>query len=335
MFQRAMDLGLPASFVELRHEATHREPPSLVVLRNATQRSLEWLWDYYWAKADPDATFLPPPPAEADDEEGLRVLRDAVRDCVRLFLEEGEQQQNQQEQQQQQQPARKKRRVQTLMGTSLATRLGSVCREKEGRRAVCGGLVEEGALVSGERRYVSYSLFLSLHFHVLYLQGWKKKTDISRLDDSMDDTFSRWDPCLQTLTDNCPAFLTSLAEEMVDVLAFTAVKANSKEKDDAYREGIFLWLDHILRSTEWASHRRVLSLVYVRAACEASSGHWMQLLKRVVDASSSGESLRGAEAVLEADSMQVDGYVDGSARELGKYGWEMDGAWDSRPLGVA
>lgn len=52
MFQRAMDLGLPASFVELRHEATHREPPSLVVLRKASQRSLEWLWDNYWAEID-------------------------------------------------------------------------------------------------------------------------------------------------------------------------------------------------------------------------------------------------------------------------------------------
>lgn len=153
----------------------------------------------------------------------------------------------------------------------------------------------------------------------------------------MADTFSRWDPCLQTLTDSCPAFLTSLVEEMVDVLAFTAVKPNSKEKDDAYREGIFLWLDHILRSTEWASRRRVLSLVYVQAACEASSGHWMGLLKGVIEEVSplsSPESLRRTEAVLQADSMQVDVDVDVSG-ELGKYGWEMDGAWDSRPLGVA
>ncbi|KAL3473081.1 Las1-like protein, partial [Aspergillus californicus] len=40
MFARAMDLGLPASFVELRHEATHRELPSLTVLRDSTVRSL-------------------------------------------------------------------------------------------------------------------------------------------------------------------------------------------------------------------------------------------------------------------------------------------------------
>ena len=60
MFQRAMDLGLPASFVELRHEATHREPPSLVVLRKATQRSLEWLWDNYWANIDSDEPAITP-----------------------------------------------------------------------------------------------------------------------------------------------------------------------------------------------------------------------------------------------------------------------------------
>ncbi|KZZ90985.1 cell morphogenesis protein Las1 [Ascosphaera apis ARSEF 7405] len=49
MYQKAMTLGLPASFVELRHEATHRELPSLSVFREATRRSLDWLWDFYWA----------------------------------------------------------------------------------------------------------------------------------------------------------------------------------------------------------------------------------------------------------------------------------------------
>ncbi|KAI5297807.1 rRNA-processing protein las1, partial [Ascosphaera atra] len=50
MYQKAMTLGLPASFVELRHEATHREMPSLSVFRDATRRSLNWLWDFYWAR---------------------------------------------------------------------------------------------------------------------------------------------------------------------------------------------------------------------------------------------------------------------------------------------
>jgi ribosomal biogenesis protein LAS1 len=67
MFQRAMDLGLPASFVELRHEATHREPPSLVVLRKAAQRSLEWLWDNYWASIDFDGIGGAPQPVHDEN----------------------------------------------------------------------------------------------------------------------------------------------------------------------------------------------------------------------------------------------------------------------------
>lgn len=82
MFQRAVDLGLPASFVELRHEATHREPPSLVVLRKATQRSLEWLWDHYWGELDENA-FL----TEGNDPASTKV---ALRDMLRDFLEDSE-----------------------------------------------------------------------------------------------------------------------------------------------------------------------------------------------------------------------------------------------------
>ncbi|KAJ5620203.1 hypothetical protein N7510_004187 [Penicillium lagena] len=76
MFQRAVDLGLPASFVELRHEATHREPPSLVVLRKATQRSLEWLWDNYWAGID---EFGEAPPLDSDD---IASVKKALRDTL-------------------------------------------------------------------------------------------------------------------------------------------------------------------------------------------------------------------------------------------------------------
>ncbi|KAA6408531.1 MAG: cell morphogenesis Las1 [Lasallia pustulata] len=52
MYQVAKDIDLPASFVELRHQAIHEDLPSLVVLRRATARALEWLWDYYWQHQD-------------------------------------------------------------------------------------------------------------------------------------------------------------------------------------------------------------------------------------------------------------------------------------------
>lgn len=69
MYQKAMMLGVPASFVELRHEATHRDLPSLVVLRNAAQRSLDWLWEFYWAKLDHDQYEVNWSEGQLGDEE--------------------------------------------------------------------------------------------------------------------------------------------------------------------------------------------------------------------------------------------------------------------------
>lgn len=48
MYAHAQALGLPESFVELRHQATHDEMPSLEVLRLTTQEALEWLWERWW-----------------------------------------------------------------------------------------------------------------------------------------------------------------------------------------------------------------------------------------------------------------------------------------------
>ena len=52
MFVKAQQIGIPASFVELRHEIAHAELPSLVVLRKAIERSMTWLWDDYWRFQD-------------------------------------------------------------------------------------------------------------------------------------------------------------------------------------------------------------------------------------------------------------------------------------------
>lgn len=48
MYAKAGELGLPAMFVDLRHEATHGEMPTLSVLRDANAKALVWLWEHYW-----------------------------------------------------------------------------------------------------------------------------------------------------------------------------------------------------------------------------------------------------------------------------------------------
>ena len=49
MYSIAKTIGLPATYVELRHQATHEELPSLSKLRAGAQKALQWIWDYYWA----------------------------------------------------------------------------------------------------------------------------------------------------------------------------------------------------------------------------------------------------------------------------------------------
>ncbi|RPA95221.1 Las1-domain-containing protein [Choiromyces venosus 120613-1] len=48
MHTLAKNLGLPTSFVEIRHAATHEALPGLALLRTATIRALDWLWENYW-----------------------------------------------------------------------------------------------------------------------------------------------------------------------------------------------------------------------------------------------------------------------------------------------
>ncbi|KAI9898309.1 hypothetical protein N3K66_006669 [Trichothecium roseum] len=48
MYSVAKTIGLPATFVELRHQSTHEQLPSLAKLRSAARKSLSWIWGYYW-----------------------------------------------------------------------------------------------------------------------------------------------------------------------------------------------------------------------------------------------------------------------------------------------
>ena len=52
MHQVAQEIGMPASFVELRHEATHEELPDLQRLERHVRAALDWLWQFYWEDLD-------------------------------------------------------------------------------------------------------------------------------------------------------------------------------------------------------------------------------------------------------------------------------------------
>lgn len=70
MYGVAKTIGLPASFVELRHQGTHEPMPSLAQLRPAARRALVWIWEYYWRNLPGEEDCLPGedgPPAVGGD----------------------------------------------------------------------------------------------------------------------------------------------------------------------------------------------------------------------------------------------------------------------------
>ncbi|KAL2830047.1 beta-lactamase-like protein [Aspergillus cavernicola] len=301
MFGRALDLGLPASFVELRHEATHRELPSLTVLRDSTERSLEWLWGFYWGRVEygpgsggPGSSGVQA--GEGEGEDGVRgELRRVLGSVEGVFEGDGDE------------LARKKKRrklvQQALVGVS--GQVVSILNSTTGASAVLAQvMLREGILVPAGRR----------------------------LGDSLSDVIAKWDPLLQMIVEGDPSFLVTLTEAMVDELAFSS---SSDSKTDPYCEGVYTWLDHILRSAQWDSQRRVISYSYILAVCKGSLNHWTTLLRKSIG--------KGTNMLPETSHQQSPNEA-GLSPELdededlktllSKYGWETVDTWDSRPLGI-
>ena len=78
MTSSAFDLsaGLPRLLVDIRHEATHNELPSLGVLRLAAQSALNWLQDSYWGQQ-----ALHTAGSRAQIGAVLKVLANAIASC--------------------------------------------------------------------------------------------------------------------------------------------------------------------------------------------------------------------------------------------------------------
>ncbi|KAL6229683.1 Las1-like-domain-containing protein [Aspergillus navahoensis] len=336
MFSRALELGLPASFVELRHEATHRELPSLTVLRGATGRSLEWLWGFYWGG-------LSSGPLSGS---GVGV-GSAVDGLAREVLEQagallgndngigneggcgnggadG--------------PPRKKRRIQRELA-GIAARAVGILKEHwvgeagEQEEATCKPgrilariMLRDGFLVpSGRRLNETQSLTTSI---------------------------SKWDPFLQIVAEGDSSFPATLTETMADELAFPASNSGPDPKSDPVLEGIYTWLDHVLHSPQWESQRRLISLSYTRAVCEScsSGNYWMAMLKermtKFEEGKKKGKGKGDADGLPEdartshaSTAVEESGLLDVNQEDmktLSRFGWELAEmpGWDSRALRV-
>lgn len=97
----------------------------------------------------------------------------------------------------------------------------------------------------------------------------------------MESLFTTWDPVLQSITDSVKTFSTILTEEMAKELSNRPNTPATTE--NAYLEGVYLWLEHILISETWTQHKLFLcSMPYLRFVCEEWFNHWTDMLAKII-----------------------------------------------------
>jgi len=86
MVEMARSIDMPASFVELRHEATHEELPSLQRLARNAKLGVEWLWHHYWFKLDPVPDLNTPRVLQPERKAVPMPTYTELRDVLRSFV---------------------------------------------------------------------------------------------------------------------------------------------------------------------------------------------------------------------------------------------------------
>ncbi|KAL4974693.1 Las1-like-domain-containing protein [Aspergillus desertorum] len=336
MFSRALELGLPASFVELRHEATHRELPSLTILRGAAGRSLEWLWGFYWG----GLASGPSSGAGVGVDSAIDGLVRAVLEQAQALLGNGNGAGNDGVNGDggANGPPRKKRRVQRELVGVAARAVEILKGHREGEAGERAEAFKPGRVLA----------------RVMLRDGFLAPSG-RRLNDthSLTTSISKWDPFLQMVAEGDSSFLVTLTEAMADELAFSASSSGSDPKSDPYLEGIYTWLDHVLHSPQWELQRRLISLSYIQAVCESSSdgNYWMTLLKERTAKVEEGKKNKGkgkgnagcvpavALTAYPSTAGETAGLLDvdqEDLKRLSRFGWELaeTSKWDSRALGM-
>lgn len=135
----AKELDMPASFVELRHEATHGDLPSLSRLQRNAVAALKWLWHHYWATLDTEPSTNQSQEQIARDLEGQ--LREHLKTYVSTRLEE----------------VRKNEDAQNTSAYSsrdLALKITRLCQgKKESLQLLAKVLFEEKRMIPSQKTY--------------------------------------------------------------------------------------------------------------------------------------------------------------------------------------
>ncbi|KDB28159.1 hypothetical protein H109_00069 [Trichophyton interdigitale MR816] len=319
MYQKAMAVGIPASFVELRHEATHRDLPSLVVLRDAATRSMNWLWEFYWDKIDDGSRCICEPSLEGEpelsDDEKSETLLHSLTFLMRPLIDyiyvtagiDGH---------------RNRRKKQPEVKESAIQNIVALCRKEK----LAGAQLVE-ILIDRDLGHLSSC-------------GYGK--DDTGADEEADALFVVWDDVLKELSRSYEPFLTLLVDRMTAVLVsadtdtFLDVEEWGDLVGETYEEELFQWLEHILTDDAWASLRnQYLVSTHARAICLESGsadGFWASEISDILPGAYIPRKSE-SDTPSNAPGPSIDQNPDIAV--LQNYGWDFGQPISCRPIGAS
>ncbi|KAK4539344.1 hypothetical protein LTR36_000775 [Oleoguttula mirabilis] len=261
MQEIARQIDMPADFVTLRHEATHEELPSLQRLVAATRQALEWLWRVYWVRLGEEPSSQRSLPqhgpagtlgevdqinAEAmtKQEEARRLLR-SFRTARRAAFKTNTQR-----------TPEHRAQLATIGSACVA-----LCRTAGSSSSSEAAAVETLACVLVEDKY----LIPSNHQPGAPITG----------------ALALWSDLLLLVIEQQRGFLGALAKQLVLSLSLAAPSslAQTDGDDNADKDAVFLWLNHLVTWRSALPEPVLEELrVDVMKLCCLYSSHWTQKL---------------------------------------------------------
>jgi ribosomal biogenesis protein LAS1 len=86
MYETAKEIGMPSEFVDVRHECTHGELPSLRRLQSCAKDALHWLWESYWSNLGVPSTEHSGERTEPMSHEREIRLSESLHDALKRYL---------------------------------------------------------------------------------------------------------------------------------------------------------------------------------------------------------------------------------------------------------
>ncbi|KAI7209696.1 hypothetical protein KC333_g8598 [Hortaea werneckii] len=337
MLEIARQIEMPASFVGLRHEATHEELPALGRLVGASAEALEWLWGAYWSRlgeqegkggSGEGQGTAATGGMEGETEGGLEAVKEEAGRLMRSYRG------LRREAFKRKRQGSREHRVEV---ETVARACGELC-----------GIGGDGGVVRGSEQARVHAVVGVLVDEKLLLPSNRE------LGSAMDPAITLWSGLLDLLATTIPDFRLTLIRHCLSVLS-SADAASANADQDADAEGLYLWTRHFLESE--GERGAVLALRW----CCLYPGYWTRKLGQNILARSDDEfvhiwkglfetsALRDADSVVSEavplesqqevetsgsqDGMHGDSSVSGS-NELGSGGWRRAPVPPSVPIGV-